>query len=345
MATHGHVNMLQQELNTLLEYTDTELITRPAWGEINFEDARLDVEAALSIARDLASLPLQELTDRTAQQIQSVIPHVAALFGQIDEFSLTAGGDPADNSRRICTDLHEAVDQLRDSASPSIPYLAYKRGDIADSIAKLDGAIAQSQQAFSDAEIWISEEKEKIEQIESAARTAAASAGAGTFTDEFNTEAGNLQRQSKKWLVAAALFAGGTVLAALLFYFWPTVSSGAGPWETLRNIASKAAIIAVLFTGTVWCGRIYRALVHQAAVNRHRALSLKTFQAFVEASDDPYIKDAVLMAATRTVFESAPTGLVEQDGSQNSGVNFVEFGRSAAETAADKVVDGSRMAS
>lgn len=341
MATDGYVNMLQQELNTLLKYTDTELITRPAWGEINFEDARLDVEAALSIAKDLAGLPLQELTDGTAQQIQGVIPAVAQLFERIDQFSLTAGGDPADNRRQICEELHNVVEQLRDTSSPSIPYLAYKRGDIADNIAKLDEGIAQSQTAFSDAESWISQKKETIEQIESAARTAAASAGAGTFTDEFNAEAESLQGRSTKWLIAAAVFAGTTIAAALLFYFWPEVSSEAGPWETLRNIASKAAIIVVLFTGTVWCGRIYRALVHQAAVNRHRALSLKTFQAFVEATDDPYVKDAVLMAATRTVFGNVPTGLVEHGDSQNAGVNFVEFGRSGAEIAADKVVDGS----
>ena len=109
-------------------------------------------------------------------------------------------------------------------------------------------------------------------------------------------------------MIAAAVFAGATIAAALLFYFWPKVSSEADLWETLRNLASKAAIIAVLFTGTVWCGRIYRALVHQATVNRHRGLSLKTFQAFVESTDDSYVKDAVLMAATRTVLVLMPTG-------------------------------------
>ena len=47
MATDGHVNTLQQALDTLLKYTDTELINRTDWGSINFEEARPDVEAAL----------------------------------------------------------------------------------------------------------------------------------------------------------------------------------------------------------------------------------------------------------------------------------------------------------
>ena len=289
------------------------------------------------MAQDLRGLPLQELSNQTAARIEGDIPAVAELFMRIDEFSLSTGGDPNATRNEICTELSAAVERLRDTATPSIPYLAYKRGDIAESLAKLDEAIAQSQAAFSDARIWISQEKEKIEQIESAARTAAASAGVGTFTDEFNTEAKSLQERSTIWLIAAGVFAAATIAASFGSYFWPVVSSEAGSWETLRNIASKAAIIAVLFTGTVWCGRIYRALVHQATVNRHRALSLKTFQAFVESTDDSYVKDAVLMAATRTVFESVPTGFVQDGGTQESGVNFVKFGRSAAETAVDRV--------
>ena len=71
-------------------------------------------------------------------------------------------------------------------------------------------------------------------------------------------------------------------------------------------------------------------------VNKHRALSLKTFEAFAKSSEDKYVKDAVLMAATRTVFGNVPTGLVEERSNQESGVNFVEFGRAASETVADQ---------
>ena len=173
----------------------------------------------------------------------------------------------------------------------------------------------------------------ELERILSAAREAAANTGVGTFTDEFNTEAAVLKRRSNFWLFYSIALAVTTIGAAVGSYFWPSISPGAGMSETLRNIASKAAVIVVLFTGTVWCGRIYRSFVHQSAVNKHRALSLKTFQAFVKATDDKYVKDAVLMAATRTVFSNVPTGLVEERGNQDSGVNFVEFGRSAADTA------------
>lgn len=336
MATEDLVKALKEELNTVLKYTDTQLLSRPEWGTINFEIAREDITTALSITKDLAGLPLEELTDSAANQIQGSIPRVAQALEQIDTFSIASGGTPPENRDNICIQLRKAIEGLRTAATPHIPYLAYKRGDIAENVAKLEETIARTRSAYDEASIWIDEKKGEIERIESAARAAAASAGVGTFTDEFNSEAERLRDQSEKWLKAALGFASATIGAAVLFYYWPEVASDAGTSETLRNIGSKAAIIVVLFTGTVWCGRIYRALVHQAAVNKHRALSLKTFQAFVEATSDDYIKDAVLMAATKTVFSNVPTGFVEQRGSQDSEVNFVEFGRSAAEKAAER---------
>ena len=306
MATDDHVNALQQVLNSLLEYTDTELTNRTDWGAINFESARPDVETALSIAKDLRGMPLKELSSGTAQQIQGNIPAVAELFKRIDEFSLLPGGDPNAIRDEICVDLHHAVEPLLDNASPFIPYLMYKSGDIAQNIENLNDAVTESKIQLNDAETWVNQKKSEIEKIAQAAREAAADAGVATFTEEFKSEADDLDKRSGNWLGAAVTLGIVTILAALWFYFWPEVPAEARGWEMLRNIASKVAVIAVLFTGTVWCGRIYRALRHQATVNRHRALSLKTFQAFIRATEDPYVRDAVLMAATRTVFGERP---------------------------------------
>lgn len=339
MAASDLVDALRTELETVLKYGNFELTNRSEWGAINFEDARVDIEDALSIARDLNSLPLEHLTDGVARNVQNSIPAVTEALQQIDQFSI-ALGSPSENRDSICSQLHDAVDRFRHSASSQIAYLMYKRGDVGESIAKLEQAITKSQDLYDEAKKWVDEKKAEIEKIESAARTAAASAGVGTFTEEFNGEAEKLQSQSKYWLLSSSVLAAATILAAYLTYYWPEVGSDADLSETLRNMASKAAVVVVLFTGAVWCGRIYRALVHQAAVSRHRALSLKTFQAFVEATDDKYVKDAVLMAATNTVFSNVPTGLVEERNNQDSGVNFVEFGRSAAETTAEQIRQG-----
>ena len=327
MATEKIINALKKELPSLAAYEEIELINRQQdWGSINFEKARADIDSILDITRDLLNLPLQYLTDTAAQQIAEHIPSVVEHLAEINKFSLEEG-DPAARRDQLCHRLHHYVEAFNAVASPSIPYLAYKRGDVAENIAKLNQTVNDAEKILAGAKTSLGDGKDEIDGIIKAAREAAASTGVATFTEEFHDEASTLGTRSKNWLIATAVFAILTIGAAIGSYFWPEVSTGADGWETLRNVASKVAIIAVLFTGTIWCGRIYRALVHQATVNKHRALSLKTFQAFVKAAEDPYVRDAVLMAATKTVFDSVPTGLVEYESSQNQGVNFVEFGK------------------
>ena len=210
---------------------------------------------------------------------------------------------------------------------------------MSEKISILNNEVKNARKKYREAIKWFNGKQAEVDKIVGATREAAASTGVTTFTKEFADEASNLQTKSTYWLIATALLVATTIGASILLIYWPTESSGANEWETIRNLVSKAAIIAVLFTSTIWCGRIYRSFVHQVSVNRHRALSLKTFQAFTEATSDPYVKDAVLMAATKSVFTSVPTGLVEQVENQEQGVNFVKFGKSSGEKLADTLTE------
>ena len=310
MPTQQKIDELKAELSEVTKYKEKELISRAEWGAMDFEKAHKDIEMVFSIATDLTELPLQYLTDSAIQNVLNCLPAVTDQLENIDNFDLT--GNAGSNRDQISQDLHGAAEQLNAHASPHIPYLAYRQGDVSRNIAALNAAVAEAEKLIDGAKKTTEGKVQEIDNIISAARDAAASVGVATFTLEFDGEAKELKDRSSWWLVATGAFAVMTIGAAILFYRWPEVSQGSGAWETLRNVVSKAAIIAVLFTGTVWCGRIYRALVHQATINRHRALSLKTFQAFVAATDDDRIKDSVLMAATRTVFGRVPTGLVEE---------------------------------
>jgi hypothetical protein len=51
--------------------------------------------------------------------------------------------------------------------------------------------------------------------------------------------------------------------------------------------------------------------MHQSVINRHRANALKTFQAFVKASNDEKIRDAVLLETTRSIFSISPSGYID----------------------------------
>ena len=68
--------------------------------------------------------------------------------------------------------------------------------------------------------------------------------------------------------------------------------------------------ISVLFYAAIWSGRIVLANMHLASVNKHRAVSLQTLQAFHHAAEDPAAKDAVVLEAARAVYENVPSGYI-----------------------------------
>jgi len=90
-------------------------------------------------------------------------------------------------------------------------------------------------------------------------------------------------------------------------------------------------VLLVLLTATVWCGRIYKALKHQITVNRHRANSLKTFQAFVKAASDDATRNAVLLETTRSIFTNSPSGYLEgSDSASDTNTKVLEIVKGAS---------------
>ena len=332
MAAAELVEELEEQIKTITRYKETELVRRAEWGDITFEVAAQDIDIARSIAGDLSTMPLSHLADQAAQNITAYIPNVAAYLQQIDEFKLQ--GNVEENRDSIAANLKAAVEGLLAAASQWIAYLAYKRGDLEESVKQTETALAEAKTKLDDANAYAATRRGEIDEIVALAREASASAGVATFTHEFDQEAKRLAAGSKKWLGAVVALAILTSVAALVSFYWPTLPSDANSWATLRHVVAKVSVIAVFFTGTIWCGRIYRALTHQRSINRHRALSLKTFQAFVQATDDPATRDAVLMAATKSIFGNVPTGFVDERGApQDTSVNILEIGKSASKAA------------
>ncbi len=329
MASEAIVLQLKEQLEKINRYQDAELIRRSDWGTITFKIASQDIELALSIASDLSAMPLMYLTDQAAQDIMAQIPHVSTHLQLIDEFKLE--GDASKNRNNIAAHLKNAVAALHTAASQWIPYLAYKRGDFSANIKQIETAVTDARHRLDKAETYAAAKREEVDKIVHLTREASASAGVATFTSEFDREATALAGSSRWWLGAVAALAFLTLASAIGSFFWPSLSGDANSWATLRFVVAKVSVIAILFTGTIWCGRIYRALKHQRSINRHRALSLKTFQAFVQATDDPATRDAVLMAATKSIFANVPTGFVEERAAnQDTSVNVLEIGKSSS---------------
>ena len=182
----------------------------------------------------------------------------------------------------------------------------------------------------------LEEEAKLIKSIVADARKAAVKTAASGFKNKFENEATDQNDAAVIWLWVTGGLAIATLVLALFAWAW--VEFCAKPIQTVPQLiqvfGSKVAILAILFTATLWCGRIYRSLKHQAAINKHRAIGLETFEVFSTGASDNQTKDAVLLETTRSIFSNFQTGYIEtKSGGEDQDVRVIEVVKPAVEQA------------
>lgn len=324
----------QEDIGQLIEYTklienlyNSNLITRQEWGTLNFQTSASDINVIYNLIKELTVLPLEELPTRTFNTIKQKIAEANDLFKRIDDYNI--GQENHITLRnQLAQDIHKFAEDFHSIVAMWLPFLAYKKGNFQQNISEVSSSISMVKQLLEQTKTETQQKFEEINNIVNMARDASAQAGIVTYTKVFSEESDNLSKSSNFWLTATIILAAATLSWA--FYSWKYVKFDVvSNLELLYRLGGKFAIIAILFTATIWTGRIFKALRHQAATNKHRALSLQTFQTFTNATSDEATKNAVLLEATKSIFGISSTGYLDQkDDSSESNVKIIEIFKS-----------------
>jgi hypothetical protein len=329
MATEAQVKGLRDHIEKSLAFFQKDLVRRQQWGEITFEKAEADLRRAEDVLVYLKELPVDVLPDGVINNASSAIQGLTPVLARIDGFSLTSGEAPAAQRDSISNQLHGQVDGVYNAVSVWIPFLAYKKGDIAENVGKLSRAVDEAQAMLSAAKMSTEATRLEVDAIVAAARAASASAGAAVFTEDFLKESSSQETLAKNWLIATGAIGAISVGAACAMWYFAYNSPSLGTPQLVQVIAAKLVILSILIGAATWCGGIYKALRHQTSANRHRALSLRTLQAFVKAGSDDQTKNAVLMEACRAVFLGGHTGYLDGKGGgvDESSLKVIEIAK------------------
>ncbi|HFQ5347167.1 TPA: hypothetical protein ACGUPP_004302 [Vibrio vulnificus] len=279
---------------------------------------------------------MEQLPSDIAQQMVSQGTPIRNTVKNIREYTIEQE-NPSGVRDQYISQVQTQVDQFYKFAHIYVPYLAYQKGEIQNNIEQLTISVSQAKKLLENAEVETKAKSGEIESIIQAAREASASAGVAHFTADFEQESSTLEVQAKIWLKATVSLAAISLAFALYFLFSdPDISSVA---KAIQFISSKVLILVLLIMATLWCGNMYKATKHQAAANKFKGNSLKTFQAFVKATDDDSVRDAVLVETTRAIFNESATGYLNVDSSTTEKstkvVEVIRTGIQAA-TAASK---------
>lgn len=318
-----------QEIKKLAEQINglnrDSLVKRSKWGEITFETSKTDYDRVFGFSDQVSVYPLEALPDSVASTFISCLKDVYSRLSQIDVFSINQG-NASSTQAALAQGLHGSADRLIESCAQWIPFLAYQNGDVLRNINALVERTREAERILERTKTECSTKQDELGVIIQAARDASAGAGAAVFTADFLDESKRLEASARHWLIATASMAVFTVIVAGFFWWHAEASLDQG--QVFQKLTTKLFVLALMLTGTLWCGKCYKALTHLVVVNRHRGLGLRTLQAFANATTDPQTKDAVLLEVTRSVFGTVSTGYVDGIAADNDH-KFVEIVRSA----------------
>ena len=326
---------VEKMLNLFGEMTKIEiddLIHDKNWGSINFESAKSDLERLFAMCNHFKVLPNDQLPSDIANQMVTEATPISLTVNNIKGFSIEQT-NPSGIRDKYVNEVKTNVDRFYKFAHIYVPYLAYQKGDIQNNIKQLTSSVSDAKTLLDAAKENVNQKNEDINKIIQAVREASVSVGVAHFTADFKTEAETMEKQAKTWLGATFALAGLSLFSAISFLFTTPDLATTASASAIQYVASKILILVLLLTATLWCGNLYKAAKHQAAANKFKGNALKTFQAFVNATDDDGIRDTVLVETTRAIFSESATGYInsENTGTQKS-TKIIEVVKNGAQT-------------
>ena len=329
------VSNLKKELQRIPKPDQVRLIERQEWGETGYEksqpieEIQSEIERTYRLAQQLINLPIERLLEKTIDDISDKARQVNGSYEQFDDQSKIETASDMDLIKaNYINPIQQTTNAFFEASAPWVAYLACCHGDfdqkprifLNPSMHKTKEADERMDKMLSDAKTKM----DKINEIIAKAREASAKEVAAVFTKDFEKVANEMEKSAKNWLWATGILAFLTLVASAGMWYW--TEAGLDQGQIFQKIGTKMVVLAVLLTGTIWCGRNYRALKHLATINNHRALSICTLQAFSNAAAQAQTKDAVLLEATRAVFGNVPTGFIGQT-SSDSDLKVIEVAR------------------
>jgi hypothetical protein len=319
--------LLTNYKNTLLSIANlkAEELTRTQelGNALGFEDYKAELDYAISMHREVLQSNLDWLSDAKVQRLSNAAANLANSLGQIRNFN-PRGNNPAAEREQAIRNFRERFDESFDLLIPILAnaavtnftqYTSEKDAQAATVLQKMQEAHARQEQLVRETEGLLGKAKEAAQQV-----------GVVQHTRYFSEEAKSHTTGARIWLgITVALIAVTGAYAWWNYSQTVTVVNGliaaakgqdnqvAATPLLIQLAIAKLIAFSLLFSLILWSGRIYRAHRHNYVVNRHRLNALSTFETFAKATDDPEIRNAVLLQATQCIFGPQATGYLPQE--------------------------------
>ncbi len=280
--------------------------------DINFSKAVPRFEEMLDIIKQLNQRDIQRLAITQLNHIVSGCNHVSELIKSVNEFDLNQN-TPADVCKRIIETINNAYDTVMEPLTIPLAYTATQATDYAKIEREAKGYHTTMKDEAEEFRQTLETYKSEAEKALHAVKEQAAEAGVATNAQIFLTDSIAHKEVAKTWLIATISTSVLTLAVAVVFVILSFKYKTETTAVAIQYVVSKIILLSTLSFGIFWCAKNYKSSKHNETLNKHRANALMTFRAFVEGSEEPAIKDAILLQTSQAAFSNRPTGYETQE--------------------------------
>ena len=324
---------LKATLDGIIKITADSLVRSEELGiSFNFGELKPVFEKTLTLFRSLNEVNLDNIPKVILKNLLAHAEQYLSKLNKVFSFTPVKEANPAQTREKLIQHFVTIYSTLFNAISPIIAYSYTKRADFEEMSGKArnlineieKGKIKQNEQA----EQFLSEIKETSEQV----RNAAAEIGVAQHAVHFKEQADEHKNNTKKWLIATFFSALCTLAwGVYLAKFYATNITELNNIQSIQFGIAKLVIFSVLYTATLWIGKIYKSQWHNYIVNKHRQNALSSFETFVEATSDEQTKNAVLLQATNSIFSPQNSGFIS-GAEQSTSSQILEIIRGVMDT-------------
>ncbi|HUU47115.1 MAG TPA: hypothetical protein VM118_15410 [Acidobacteriota bacterium] len=315
----NQIEAIRKQIGQITAATPNKMI-RSDLGQASFVTARPYFESWHALLSELETLPWAGLPPSELSRLSKTLSRIEAAYSLVGHFSLSAPDKEAEKDpiKRRNRDLDQVRAQFENTYAELMQLLTFLRpsryddSDMADvyrdDMERLRRAATEYVEALK------SQAAEGAVAVDDLKRTAGVG-GASKHAGLFKSEAEENRKWARFWLFAAGAFA---VLCMCFVWWWfvrpGPVTPSADIVADWNLFAAKLLLISLLVSAAVWATRNYSAHRHNYVINQHRHNALESFETFATSASEGGTRDAVLLQATRCIFEHQTSGYLGRAG-------------------------------
>ena len=289
---------------------DAEDLARKDLGPFNFEGAVGDIQKSIALFTPLLTTPLDAVPDQIVNELLSVATEALQSLQAIQDFSPVNLENPTQERDNLVNQVqgqHLGHWQTVSRVLRPMP-TDESLNEFVDRIRK-----ASDQADTSTRELQ--RKLDEANQIVASMRDAAAATGARRHVQLFRAEADDHKKAAERWLrwLVGLLVAAGSVGIGVFFVFPPQIADPTSLTIYLQQAAPRILVLTLFLYGVRMTRQVYGSHKHNETLNRHRQNALDTFETFVQATEDPQTRSAVLLEATRSIFSVQSSGYLARE--------------------------------